>query len=278
MTIKLIKTKYGEIEYSVKGMGKPVLFMHGGHSNCHETLCYKGFDLQKFKVIIPSRPGYGKTPLKNNKTAKQSADLILSLLDYLLIDKVIVYGISAGGLTSIELAANYPERVEKLILASAVSKKWLDENGKIYRTASRVFNPKIEMFVWTMIKFMAIILPTIIARNFYPQFTTNQSHKLNEDEVRELTTYLKNFRSKKGFKNDICQDIDEKTIGEIICPTFIIHSKNDNSVSFEHALHSNSMIEQSVIAELNNEWGHLIWLGADSSDSISKTIKFMEEV
>ena len=35
------------------------------------------------------------------------------------------------------------------------------------------------------------------------------------------------------------------------------------------------MIENSKLAELNNEWGHLFWIGRDSNDSISKTIEFI---
>ena len=101
------------------------------------TVFQKGFDTIKYQLITPSRPGYGNTPLNDNFTPKDTADLTASLLYYLGIDKVIVYAISAGGLTSIELAAEYPERVEKLILASAVSKKWLDKNGKVYKTAKK---------------------------------------------------------------------------------------------------------------------------------------------
>ena len=117
MDTKIINTKLGEIEYSITGNGKAVLFIPGGHTNCNVTLWHKGFDLKKFQLITPSRPGYQNTPLNDNKTPKQAADLIIPLLDYLSIDKVILYGISAGGLATIELAGNYPERVEKLILA-----------------------------------------------------------------------------------------------------------------------------------------------------------------
>lgn len=63
MNSKVINTKLGEIEYRLIGNGIPILFMHGGHSNCNETLCHKGFNLEKFKLITPSRPGYGRTPL-----------------------------------------------------------------------------------------------------------------------------------------------------------------------------------------------------------------------
>ncbi|MEM6846250.1 MAG: alpha/beta hydrolase [Bacteroidota bacterium] len=110
---KVLNNRLGDIEYSSVGRGVPVLFVHGGHSNCHETLCHQGFDLERFQLITPSRPGYGKTPLNGNRTPKQAADLMVELLNHLKIDDVVVYGISAGGLTAIALAANYPSKVKK---------------------------------------------------------------------------------------------------------------------------------------------------------------------
>jgi pimeloyl-ACP methyl ester carboxylesterase len=117
MEIKTIHTDKGLVEYSIVGKGTPILFLHGGHSNCRETLFQQGIDTINYQLITPSRPGYGNTPLNNNLTPKDTADLIVSLLDNLRIDKVILYAISAGGLTSIELAARYPERVEKTNLS-----------------------------------------------------------------------------------------------------------------------------------------------------------------
>lgn len=52
MNCEIINTRLGNIEYSSIGVGIPVLFVHGGHSNCKETLCHKGFDLEKFQLII----------------------------------------------------------------------------------------------------------------------------------------------------------------------------------------------------------------------------------
>ncbi len=141
---EVINTKLGNIEYCSVGQGIPVLFIHGGYSNCNDTLCHKGFDLEKYQLITPSRPGYGKTPLGNNETPKQAAALIVELIEYLSLDSVIVYGVSAGGLTAIEFASSFPEKTEKLILASAVTKEWLDKNGKTYKTAKKMFNPNIQ--------------------------------------------------------------------------------------------------------------------------------------
>ncbi len=277
MDNQIMNTKLGEIEYCTIGKGIPVLFVHGGHSNCNETLCHKGFDLENFQLITPSRPGYGKTPLSDNKNPRQTADLIMELLKGLSVDNIIVYGISAGGLTAIELAGNYPNKVSKLILASAVSKKWLDEQGKIYKTAKKMFNPKIEKIVWGMVRFFSSIFPNMIAKSFYPQFSKNPVHKLKKVDIKELVSTMKFYNSKMGFLNDIDQNINDEIITKIKCPTLIIHSENDSSVPLEHAKYSNQMITSSKIEILQNDWGHLFWIGADSKSSIEKTIEFIKE-
>ena len=277
MEIKIIDTDKGQVEYSIVGKGTPVLFLHGGHSNCRETLFHKGFNTNKYQLITPSRPGYGNTPLNDNFTPKKTADLIVSLLNYLRIEKVILYAISAGGLTSIELAARYPERVKKLILASAVSKKWLDKDGQVYKTAIKLFNPKTEKIVWGLIRFFSGIFPNMIANNFYPQFSKNNSHRLEKTDINDLLSTFKHYSSKTGFMCDIDHVVEQSQISEIQCPTLIIHSRNDNSVSFEHAEYANKMIKKSILIALDNEWGHLFWIGKDSNESIRKTINFIEE-
>jgi pimeloyl-ACP methyl ester carboxylesterase len=277
MKIQILKTDKGQIEYSIVGKGTPVLFVHGGHSNCRETLFHKGFDTNKYQLITPSRPGYGKTPIDNNTTPAKTADLLVSLLNQLKIDKVVLYAISAGGLTSIVLASNYPERVEKLILASSVSKKWLDKNGEVYKTANKLFNPKTEKIVWGLVKLFSGIFPKMIANNFYPQFSKNKRHRLKRKDIKKLILTFRHYNSKSGFMSDIDHEIENDVILKIKCPTLIIHSKNDNSVSFEHAEYANKMIKNSELIGLNNEWGHLFWIGKDSDDSIDKIIDFIQQ-
>jgi len=277
MNSKLINTKLGTIEYSIIGKGQPILFIHGGHSNCNETLCHKGFDLEKYLLITPSRPGYGETPLRENKTPKLSADLIIELLDNLSIEDVIVYGISVGGLTAIELASYYPDKVSKLILASAISKKWLDNEGKIYKISQKIFHPRVEKYIWRIVRFFSKIFPGTIAKCFYPQFSNNDPHKLNKNDVQNFVSSIKYYNSKMGFLNDIDQNIGSESLMRIKCPTLIIHSENDNSVSIEHAKYSNRMIANSKLEILKNEWGHLFWIGDDSKETIEKILNFIEE-
>lgn len=277
MVCHLLNTTIGDIEYSSKGKGTPILFLHGGHSNCKEELSHKGFDLNKFQLITPSRPGYGRTPLSNRKTPKKAAELVVELLRHLSLKSVVVYGISAGGPTAIEFAANYPDKVSKLILASAVSKKWLDESEKTYKTAKIMFHPKIEKSIWGLVKLLSNYFPNLIAKGFYLQFSKKRPYVLNKEDVIEVISAMKHYRSKEGFVNDVNQTIDEETLAKMTCPTLIIHSEQDNSVPLEHAEHAHSFIKNSKIEILQNQWGHLFWIGSDSKKSIEKTIEFIEQ-
>ncbi|MEM9980950.1 MAG: alpha/beta hydrolase [Bacteroidota bacterium] len=272
----VIMTALGTIEYRSVGKDTPILFLHGGHSNCQETLSHQGFDLEKYQLITPSRPGYGKTPLVNNKTPQQAADLIIALIEHLALEKIIVYGISAGGLTAIVLAVNHPHYVTKLILASAVSKKWLQADEKIYKTVQWIFNPSVEKFTWGIVRVFSNIFPTMMAKSFYPQFSTKPLHKLAKKDVQMLIIALKYYSSGSGFLNDINQSISDLALAAIQCPTLIIHSKNDSSVPFEHALHAKQMIEHTKLVELSNEWGHLFWIGSDAQEVIRETMQFIE--
>lgn len=277
MKIDIIKTEKGQIEYSVTGNGKPIVFLHGGHSNCHETLFHKGFDLSAYQLITLSRPGYGNTPLNGNTSPQKTADLLVCLLDYLKIDKAIVYAISAGGLSAIAFATTYPERVEKIIFASAVSKQWLDKNGKIYKMAKKMFNPKTEKLVWEAIRLFSGILPRMIANSFHPQFSSKKIKRLEKADVKELFSIFKHYNSKQGFMADIDHEINQSKIAEISCPALIVHSQNDTSVSFDHAQHAHKMIKNSQLIGLDNTWGHLFWIGKDADEAIENIMEFIEQ-
>src|SRR6266705_5129627 len=59
----LARTKQGLIEYRSVGQGPAVLVLNGGHTNCHSPLGHEAFFLaQGYQLIVPSRPGYGRTP------------------------------------------------------------------------------------------------------------------------------------------------------------------------------------------------------------------------
>jgi pimeloyl-ACP methyl ester carboxylesterase len=246
------------------GLGYSFVFFVGGHTNCKETIFHKGIDPSKFCFVTPSRPGYGLTPLTvQNKTPRGTSDLIIALLDELKIPKTIVVGISAGGLTALEIAANYPDRVEKLILMSAVTKKWFVKTDRVYKGAKKIFAPAVERYTWFFYRLFFRIFPQMMARVMFKELSNYRPVEFAKEEFGELKSTTLKMRSYHGFVNDLDQYIDQEILKKIVCPTLILHSENDHPVPVSHALNAKDKIQNCKLVTFNNRWGHMLWFGAD---------------
>ncbi len=275
-TLQIVTAK-GKVEYTLLGNGKPLLIVVGGHTSCKENIFHKGFDLERFCFITPSRPGYGLTPLTNqNKSPKGTSDLFVALLDELNIQKVSVVGISAGGLTALEIAGNFADRVENLILMSALTKKWFVKADKVYKGAKWIFSPEIEAMTWLFYRFFYRLFPNHITKTMFKQLSTFRPVQITKCECKEFRQMSLSMRSYKGFNNDLDQNIDQDILKKIICPTLILHSENDNQVDLSHAQNAKDNIRNSKLVTFNNHWGHLLWLGTDY-DPILKEFKHQIE-
>ena len=82
--------------------------------------------------------------------------------------------------------------------------------------------------------------------------------------------------SGNGFVADLDQEIDRNVITEIKCPTLILHSKNDKTVSIEMAQYANEKISNSVLKTFNNKWGHLLWIGEERNLPIEELNGFLK--
>ena len=175
MNSQVVETSKGRIEYVVRGAGKTCLLLHGGHSNCFEDFGTEEILSAHMSALIPSRPGYGRTPANVGITASEAADAIITLLDKLSLSTVAVIAVSAGGPTGLYLAANYPKRVTKLVLESAVTKRWLKPNDKLYKTAGRMFHPRVQSLTWGLLKTFLQVNSNLIFKQMIPSFSKLQT-------------------------------------------------------------------------------------------------------
>jgi pimeloyl-ACP methyl ester carboxylesterase len=109
----------GDIQlfYQVNGDGFPLLMIQGymgGHNAWFfQTRAFK----KHYQVIVFDNRGIGKTQRSPAPyTVKTMADDAVGLLNHLGIDKAHILGMSLGGIVAQEIAINYPEKVEKLVL------------------------------------------------------------------------------------------------------------------------------------------------------------------
>lgn len=116
-----ITTAAGPVEYQETGSGTPLLVLHGTPGGSDQGVVAARVLGVDARVIAPSRPGYLGTPLSTGRTPSEQAVAMVALLDELEVERVVVVGLSGGGMTAAALAARHPTRVRGLVLWSAVT-------------------------------------------------------------------------------------------------------------------------------------------------------------
>jgi len=110
-----------KLYYEIFGEGPPFLFI--SETACHGDV-WKPYQVPEFSrdhcVIIYDQRGTGRTEKPSAQyTTKTLADDAAALLEHLGADQAIVYGHSMGGRVAQLVALDYPQKVNKLILASS---------------------------------------------------------------------------------------------------------------------------------------------------------------
>ncbi|NQX44461.1 alpha/beta hydrolase [Paenibacillus tritici] len=268
------------LEYTIAGTGTPILLFHGGHSNCNEEFGYKNLLEQGYSIITPSRAGYGSTSKKLGLSLNTACEAYLQLINHLNVCTVHVIAISAGGPTGITFASLYPERVSSLVLQSAVSKEWHTPKDAIYRMAKLLFLPATEKYTWKLVSFFSRTFPNFILKQMVPSFSTlpvpEVLQQFSQEDIEQFVAMNQRQRSGHGFMLDLEQSaaFTPSKLQKIMCPTLIIHSKNDKAVLPEHALSAYHHIPESRLCLLDS-WGHLIWLGSGARSVDTELNKFL---
>lgn len=104
--------------YEVAGSGDPVLLLHGDASD--HTMWDAQIEqfAQRYLVIRMDFRGFGKSAISDGSPFRHVDD-VAALLDHLNIDSVHLVGQSMGGGVAIDLAIQYPQRVNGLVVVNA---------------------------------------------------------------------------------------------------------------------------------------------------------------
>jgi pimeloyl-ACP methyl ester carboxylesterase len=119
---KVPRVRINDIQmyYEVNGRGFPLLMIMGlGASlDAWNPRMIQGL-AKNFKTIMFDNRGAGRTEISDREyTIGLFADDTAGLMDALGISRAHILGLSMGGCIAQELALDYPERVEKLVLCS----------------------------------------------------------------------------------------------------------------------------------------------------------------
>ena len=171
---------------------------------------------QNFKTIIFDNRGVGRTDKPEiNYSIKMFADDTKGLMDALNIEKAHILGLSMGGFIAQEIALNYPERVDRLILCCTHcggSKSLTPSNEAM----DFLLNPPEEP-----IKFVNTFIPFLFTKTYIesnPDFIEAYKQRMLEIPFN-LSSYKRQLQA-LGFNA-------ARRLRNINIPTLILHGKED---------------------------------------------------
>jgi len=117
--------RYAEVNginlyYETHGTGRPLILLHGGLGSGEMFGPTLPALAEHHQVIVVDLQGHGRTAdIDRPIDVRLMADDIAALIDHLGLEKPDVVGYSLGGGVAFFTASKYPEKVGKLVMASA---------------------------------------------------------------------------------------------------------------------------------------------------------------
>lgn len=115
-----ISTRGFKMYYETYGKGEPLLMIHGNGGSISHFVHQIPYFSENYEVIVADGRAQGNSvDAGDSLSYEMMADDLNALLDSLHLDSCYVIGWSDGGINGLLLAIRHPEKVKKLVVASA---------------------------------------------------------------------------------------------------------------------------------------------------------------
>jgi len=110
--------------YETHGTGRPLVLLHGGLGSGEMFGPILDLFAAHHQVILPDLQGHGRTAdIDRPLDVRHMGDDIAALIDHLGLDRPDVVGFSLGGGVAYQVAFRHPEKVRRVVAASAGIRK-----------------------------------------------------------------------------------------------------------------------------------------------------------
>jgi len=113
-------TQFGDVHYMDVGSSDtpPLVLLHQTPRSIDEFADAIPLLAVEHRVVAMDNPGYGCSDIPPRQpTVEEYADTVVELMDHLNIPKAVLVGHHTGGILAVDIAARYPDRVDKLALS-----------------------------------------------------------------------------------------------------------------------------------------------------------------
>jgi pimeloyl-ACP methyl ester carboxylesterase len=223
---ELFPSPLGDVEYRLDGDGPVVLISHGITGGIDHGMRLTNPDqwgavCGPYRFLYVSRFGYLKSTLPADASSRLQARAYRDLLDHLGIDRVILFGNSGGGPSSLWFAVDYPERTRGLILHSSAVP------GPVPAPIPRLIAGN-DFFYWASVRLApGMLLGLVLPGGIIETLTPIQKDSLIDTIF--MASLPVSLRSKGiSFDNrESIPSINEIPFESVKAPTLIVQSEDD---------------------------------------------------
>jgi pimeloyl-ACP methyl ester carboxylesterase len=234
----VISTAAGPVEAAVCGAGPAVVLVHGTPGSWRQLVPVAEDLSAAHTVVLPSRPGYGLTPLGTGRTPPEQAGAFAALLDAVAVDRAVVVGVSGGGPSATAFAARHHDRTAGLVLCcplasdrftvpTAMRVAVLPGLGEVLSAAAR----------WHRRRQLAD--PDAREQLILKELPAGEVDMIDDAMRAEVERFFRSHLDAPpglgGFRNDLAQARARVPItGPVLVPTLVMHGDVDTVVPVDH--------------------------------------------
>lgn len=157
----------GKLYFETAGEAPPLVLIHGGLMDCRMWDGQMQYFSQYFQVIRYDIRGYGRS----DSTVERFSHIedLLTLFDFLKIEKAHILGLSMGGMIAIDFVLEYPQKAASIIpVASSL-------NGYLYKDAENLIQKYTDIVKTVKDKNLDKAAELVLEMPYFAPITRDQS-------------------------------------------------------------------------------------------------------
>ncbi len=207
-TVKTVELGEYRINYASEGTGPAMFLFHGSDKREDWKVWEPLLELSKdFSIVMPDLVGFGRSSIPvETPDYKVQARVLHEMMERLGVQKAILVGTSWGGQVALEVAINWPQSVDSLVLISSTYDKpqlLRLKNMKrptliIWAEDNLVAQLKAGYLLRDSIRTARIEVLGAVAKN--PNYDFTIAHKLERYKKDAIISLIRDFLSSPSEK------------------------------------------------------------------------------